>query len=610
MYTYDKGDRVTSLKVYQGSVLEMDLAYEYDAAGQLTAVVSDGVRTTYTYDAAGRLIEETNGLTGLKTQYFFTPAGQLAAEFVLGAEGAVKCYAYEYDRNGNQTLKAEGTEETRYYYDAIGRLETAELPDGRTQHFTYDARGNRTEMAEILDGYIQVTTYAYDLNNRLLYSENDTEVCRYEYDAQGNQTRRIIQNTAFGSVAETEFFWNGDNMLAYSIDPDGLRSSYGYGPDGLRVRKTVGDATTRFFYEGGNILMELDGSHRITAKTTRGIRLISRETLTTEYGYLLDGHGDVAALVSPAGELVLDYAYDPFGSEAGYQPDNADQWGNPFRYCGEYWDEETETYYLRARQYDPETGRFLSEDTHWNPGNMLYGDHPRQLSRSIYTPNMLAIKQGSNAYVYCVNDPLKYMDVSGNAVILAFLTTYGYLIVSSPDFQLDLDMLAFDLSQGDYVSAGFDVLDILAPGISGSKSIPKVVNGLDDASDTARAIGKGVKEVLSEIPSSRILRNNMVEEGITAPKYAHAAHHIVAGNSKYAKEARAVLKKFEVGINHYANGVFLPTVKGVSDAAYHPSLHTKDYYKKVNDLLSDADSQEDVISILTTIAEQLSNGTF
>jgi len=33
VYTYDSGDRVTSLKVYQGSVLEMDLAYEYDAAG-------------------------------------------------------------------------------------------------------------------------------------------------------------------------------------------------------------------------------------------------------------------------------------------------------------------------------------------------------------------------------------------------------------------------------------------------------------------------------------------------------------------------------------------------------------------------------------------------
>jgi len=76
VYTYDSGDRVTSLKVYQGSVLEMDLAYEYDAAGQLTAVVSGGVRTTYRYDAAGRLTFEENGLTGVQTSYFYTPAGK------------------------------------------------------------------------------------------------------------------------------------------------------------------------------------------------------------------------------------------------------------------------------------------------------------------------------------------------------------------------------------------------------------------------------------------------------------------------------------------------------------------------------------------------------
>ena len=35
---------------------------------------------------------------------------------------------------------------------------------------------------------------------------------------------------------------------------------------------------------------------------------------------------------------------------------------NPFRYSGEYFDEETGFYYLRARYYDPSIGRFLTED--------------------------------------------------------------------------------------------------------------------------------------------------------------------------------------------------------------------------------------------------------
>lgn len=51
---------------------------------------------------------------------------------------------------------------------------------------------------------------------------------------------------------------------------------------------------------------------------------------------------------------------DAFGNEVN--PSNEDS--NPFRYCGEYYDVETGTYYLRARYYDPRIGRFLSEDTH------------------------------------------------------------------------------------------------------------------------------------------------------------------------------------------------------------------------------------------------------
>ena len=58
------------------------------------------------------------------------------------------------------------------------------------------------------------------------------------------------------------------------------------------------------------------------------------------------------------GNVVKEYDFDAFGNERS--PDDGDQ--NPFRYCGEYWDEETGTIYLRARYYDPVIGRFLSED--------------------------------------------------------------------------------------------------------------------------------------------------------------------------------------------------------------------------------------------------------
>jgi len=99
---------------------------------------------------------------------------------------------------------------------------------------------------------------------------------------------------------------------------------------------------------------------------------------------------------------------------------------NPFRYSGEYLDLETKTYYLRARNYNPTTGRFLSEDPHWNVRNMIFGDNLQKINERVpdardplglntYTlvPDIHAIRQSSNLYVYCGNNPIMFFDASG-----------------------------------------------------------------------------------------------------------------------------------------------------------------------------------------------------
>lgn len=113
-----------------------------------------------------------------------------------------------------------------------------------------------------------------------------------------------------------------------------------------------------------------------------------------------------------------------------------------------------------------------------------------------------------------------------------------------------------------------------------------------------------------EKPSSSILRQRLINSGVQVPNFPNAAHHIVAGASAKAAEARAILQHFGISINSAYNGVFLPTVRGVSNALYHPSLHTNAYYEKVNELLRAATSKEEVIEILKYIAEALSNGSF
>ena len=111
-------------------------------------------------------------------------------------------------------------------------------------------------------------------------------------------------------------------------------------------------------------------------------------------------------------------------------------------------------------------------------------------------------------------------------------------------------------------------------------------------------------------PSSRVLRKNMKAAGIEEPDYPNAAHHIIAGGDKRAKELRDMLKEYGIDINSADNGVFLPTEKNVSEAAYHRRLHTEDYYKNIEKAFQNVDSKDEIIDILHEIREQLLNGTF
>jgi len=80
---------------------------------------------------------------------------------------------------------------------------------------------------------------------------------------------------------------------------------------------------------------------------------------------------------------------------------------------------------IRVLCYNPFTLIGTQEDSHWNPGNMIYGDNPTKLREykdalglNVYTyaPDNLAIRQSNNLYVYCMNNPVYYVDENGNFV--------------------------------------------------------------------------------------------------------------------------------------------------------------------------------------------------
>ena len=161
--------------------------------------------------------------------------------------------------------------------------------------------------------------------------------------------------------------------------------------DGLRQAKETGGITTTHLWDGSNLVADYDGG-AVIASYVRGANLLRSNTSTGSAYYLYNGHGDVTGLTDGFGALTWEYDYDAFGNEREIAGQDPAIDANPFRYAGEYLDLETNTYYLRARNYNPATGRFLTED-----------------------PAM----DGLNWYTYAGNNPIMFVDPWGLALVIA-----------------------------------------------------------------------------------------------------------------------------------------------------------------------------------------------
>ncbi len=132
--------------------------------------------------------------------------------------------------------------------------------------------------------------------------------------------------------------------------------------------------------------------------------VIGMEYNGAKYWYDKNLQGDIVGIRNASGTLVAQYVYDAWGKNLQItDKDGNDVSGNPdhianinpFRYRGYYYDVETGWYYLNARYYDPNVGRFLSPDTILGANGGL---------------------QGYNLFAYCNNNPVMFADATGYAL--------------------------------------------------------------------------------------------------------------------------------------------------------------------------------------------------
>lgn len=111
---------------------------------------------------------------------------------------------------------------------------------------------------------------------------------------------------------------------------------------------------------------------------------------------------------------------------------------------------------------------------------------------------------------------------------------------------------------------------------------------------------------------SEILGGNLEAAGVPRPPDT-AAHHIVPYGDRRAQRIRDLLGSFNppIDLNSAANGVFLPSRPGsTAPGAYHPSLHSDDYYNAINRDLGRINNRDRAIDILNRIRESLLDGTY
>lgn len=280
--------------------------------------------------------------------------------------------------------------------------------------FVYDQAGNRIKYIE--NG--TMTTYDYELgSNRLKQKNNQYEDTYYTYDYNGNLIRQeIISEDSY----YFDYVYNELNQLVEVKRNGATIAAYHYDHAGIRYKKVdyLAKKTTIYVYGTGTepIYEEIYGNDDLNAPVSKVSylfidtkRIAKAEGSSVSYYYT--DHLGSTWIVDSTGECSY-YHYKPFGID--FEEVNTER----YKFTGKEDDGATGLYYYNARYYDPGVGRFINEDP---------------------------VKDGENWYLYCRNNPLRYVDPHGLEIAVEFyvtsleknkkrgVTARGYMYVTNPD---------------------------------------------------------------------------------------------------------------------------------------------------------------------------------
>jgi len=365
-YAYDASSNRTQLSLNAVT----SATYQYDVVNRLTQLTDNAtLNTTFAYDATNKLTSRTLP-NGVVSTYEYDGLNRLKRLKHAKAANTLADFQYQFSTANNITQITDGAGTHNYTYDSLDRLTAATHPAGQpNESYTYDDVGNRTASQ-------QGSSYTYQAFNRLASANGTT----FGYDTNGNEISRS------DAGASWTYTWDYEDRLKQASLSGGVVVDYSYDALGRRVQRTSSTGgTTRFIYDGLDVIRDLDGAGTtlVDYLNGSGVDQKLRQTAGGTSSYVLTDHLLTSRLLTDASGLIsFSVAYDSFG--------NITAGGLPTRYTftGREHDSDTGLMYYRARLYDQNQGRFNSEDP-------------------------IGLNGGINMYAYVKNSPVMFGDPLG-----------------------------------------------------------------------------------------------------------------------------------------------------------------------------------------------------
>lgn len=367
IYVYDSYGNMT-FERFNGTTIAWELL-EQNARGQVARERKGSVVTTYTYDNCGRI-----------TSIYAPP---------------VLWLKYTYDEHGNMRSKSDvlNNQSIRYEYDELLRLTSWTINNSDTLSITYDAStGNIISKSDLGAS----SEFTYDSSSKPHALRGVSGIT-----SDWGDTDMSIEYTDFGKV-----------QLIQRED-DSYRILYGVGKERFITQKTISGATsTRYYMPQYEIVTDSFGAETYIIYLRNGSIAIydkTSETYEIYHGYY-DAQGSLIALTDNSGNVIVCYAYDPWGKRVNptdwtQEVDAPDVLDINRGYTMHEHLDEFELINMNGRVYDPAVAQFLSPDPYiQDAGNWL----------------------NYNRYAYCYNNPTRYTDPSGEIIktfMADFITT-------------------------------------------------------------------------------------------------------------------------------------------------------------------------------------------